>query len=182
MREYDQIGTSTSLTALTTKYAYDPLDQLLTVTDAKGNPTSAAYDTLGRMVTLVSKDTGLTEYRYDLNGNLKEKQTPNLRGQSRFITYAYDFNRLKTITYPNLTQVTYTYGSPMGAGDAAGNTAGRISKVTHEAGNETRTSRSPRQRQQDRDDAEPDVDDHRAAGSFRSRCSIRMTGSGACKT
>jgi RHS repeat-associated protein len=139
VREYDQIGTSTSLTTLTTKYAYDPLDQLLTVTDAKGNPTSSSYDTLGRMVTLVSKDTGLTEYRYDLNGNLKEKQTPNLRAQSRFITYAYDFNRLKTVTYPNLTQVTYTYGDPTGAGDVAGNTAGRISKVTYEAGNETRT-------------------------------------------
>jgi len=139
VREYDQIGTSTSLTPLTTKYVYDPLDQLLTVADAKGNVTTAVYDTVGQMVTLANPDAGQTDYRFDLNGNLKEKQTPVLRGQARVIAYAYDFNRLKTITYPTLTQVAYTYGASTEKGDANGNVAGRIKKVSYEAGNETRT-------------------------------------------
>ena len=77
MREFDQIGTSTDLTPLTTKYAYDPLDQLLRVTDAKENVTSTVYDTVGQIVTLTSPDAGQTEYRFDLNGNLKEQQTPS---------------------------------------------------------------------------------------------------------
>ena len=139
VREFNQIGTATTLTLLTTKYVYDRLDQLLNVTDALGKVTSTAYDTVGQMVSLTSPDAGQTEYRFDLGGNLREKQTPNLRGQSRFITYAYDFHRQKTITYPTLPQVSYTYGAPTETGDAAGNVAGRIKSVTYEAGSETRT-------------------------------------------
>jgi len=124
---------------LTTLYGYDALDQLLTVTDAKGNVTSTVYDTVGQMVTLTSPDAGRTEYRYDLGGNLREKQTPVLRGQSRFITYNYDADRLKTITYPSMPTVTYTYGDQTETGDLKGNRAGRIKSLTVEAGTETRS-------------------------------------------
>src|SRR5262249_1391518 len=122
-------------TLLTTVYGYDALDQLLTVTDAKGNVTSTVYDTVGQMVTLTSPDAGRTEYRYDLGGTLREKQTPVLRQQSRFIAYAYDPNseRLKTITYPSLPMVTYTYGTSTEGGDGNGNVAARIKTVTMEA-------------------------------------------------
>jgi RHS repeat-associated protein len=138
VQEFNTIGTATTLTTLTTKYAYDPLDQLLSVTDAKGNVTSAAYDSLGRMVTVTSPDAGQTEMRYDLAGNLGEKQTPTLRAQSKVIKYGYDFDRLKSITYPSLPTVTYTYGASTEKGDANGNRAGRIKTLTMEAGSEQR--------------------------------------------
>jgi len=138
VREFNQIGAATTLTPLTTSYLYDPLGQLLTVTDAKENVTSSVYDTVGEMVTVTNPDAGQTEYRFDLAGNLKEKQTAVLRAQSTVIAYNYDFNRLKNVTYPSLTQVTYTYGGPTEKGDAAGNVAGRIKKVTYESGDETR--------------------------------------------
>ena len=111
MREFNTLGTSPTLTAITTGYKYDALDQLLSVTDSSGDVTFSVYDTEGRMVNVASSDAGVLEYRYDLNGNLKEKQTSTLLAQSRVITYGYDFNRLKSITYPNLPQVTYAYGT-----------------------------------------------------------------------
>ena len=138
VREYDQIGTSTSLTALTTKYAYDPLNQLVTVTDAKGNVTSAVYDTVGKLVSLTNPDAGRTDYRFDLNGNLKEKQTAVLRGASQTIKYAYDFNRLKLIDYPTSPDVSYVYGGPTEGGNTAGNLAGRVKQVTFDNGSELR--------------------------------------------
>jgi RHS repeat-associated protein len=139
VREFNTVGTSSTLTPITTKYGYDPLGQLLSVTDYSGNVTNSDYDSEGRMVNVVSSDTGWIELRYDLNGNLKEKQTPTLRALSKIIAYGYDFNRLKTVTYPNLPQVVYSYGNAASRGDAFGNVAGRITQVTHEAGNETRT-------------------------------------------
>ena len=83
VQEFNTVGTATTLTTLTTKYAYDPVDQLLSVTDAKGNVTSAAYDTVGELVTLISPDSGQIDSRFDLAGNLKEKQTPVLQPPTR---------------------------------------------------------------------------------------------------
>jgi RHS repeat-associated protein len=138
VREFNKIGTATTLTTLTTKYAYDPLDELLSVTDAKGNLVSSTYDTLGQMITLSSPDTGLTEHRFDLAGNIKEKQSAVLRAANQTIKYVYDFNRLKTIDYPTSTDVTYTYGGPTEGGNTAGNLAGRIKSVAFDSGSELR--------------------------------------------
>jgi YD repeat-containing protein len=48
VQELNTIGTATSLGTLTTKYAYDPIDELLSVTDAKGNVTSSGMTRSGR--------------------------------------------------------------------------------------------------------------------------------------
>ena len=138
VREFNQIGTATTLTALTTKYVYDALDQLLVVVDAKENVTSTGYDTVGQMISLTNPDAGLTEYRYDLNGNLKEKQTAVLRAASQTIKYEHNFNRLRLINFPASTDVVYTYGAPNESGNAAGNLAGRIKQVTYDGGSELR--------------------------------------------
>ena len=138
IREFNQIGNSTTLSPLTTRYTYDRLDQLLNVVDAVGNTTTAEYDSVGRMVTLTSPDAGRTEYRFDLNGNLGAKETPVLRAQNKLIKYEYDFNRLRKVDYPSMTDTTYTYGGPGEGGDTNGNRAGRIKQVTSEGATEQR--------------------------------------------
>jgi RHS repeat-associated protein len=124
---------ATTPTTLTTKYAYDVLDELLNVKDAKGNVTTATYDSIGRMVTLSSPDAGLTQYRYATTGNLGAKQTANLRALNQAIQYQYDANRLKAIVYPTTTAVTYAYGAQAKKGDGT-NSVGRLLQETSEAG------------------------------------------------
>jgi RHS repeat-associated protein len=139
VREYNAVGTSTTLSPLTTRYGYDPLDQLVTATDPLGNVTTAEYDSVGQMVAITSPDAGRTEYRYDFSGNLGAKQTPQLATQGKLIRYLYDFNRLKQIDEPTMPDVTYTYGGPTEKGNAAGNVAGRVKQVTSEGSTEQRT-------------------------------------------
>ncbi len=119
-----------------TSYVYDPLRQITDVTDDQGNITLAEYDNFGRMTALDSPDMGRTTYGFDLASNLTTKQTANLATEGTAITYAYDFNRLETVTYPTFTEnnVTYTYGAP----GAADNRANRIVTVTSEGGVEER--------------------------------------------
>ena len=134
VEEYNRLGTSTSLTTLTTRYSYNPLSELLAVRDAKGNETRASYDTLGQLVNLDNRDTGRTEYRYDLGGNLAFKQTAELRARNAAIRYQYRFNRLERIDYPFTKDVVYTYGES----GAPSNRAGRIATVEDESGIESR--------------------------------------------
>ena len=119
-----------------TSYVYDPLRQITDVIDDQGNVTLAEYDNFGRMTVLNSPDMGRTVYGFDLASNLVTKQTANLAASGTAITYAYDFNRLSTVTYPEFTEnnVTYTYGAP----GAANNRANRIVTVTSEGGTEER--------------------------------------------
>jgi RHS repeat-associated protein len=138
--EVNRVGTAFpngTPTVLTTRYTYDPLSQLTQVQDANGNLTTASYDSRGLMVKLVSADAGQTEWRYDVGGKLGAKETANLRAQAKVITYGYDINRLKTITYPTSLPVTYSYGASSEAGPSHGNLAGRIKQVTDESGVET---------------------------------------------
>jgi YD repeat-containing protein len=139
VKEYNQIGASTSLTPLITQYQYNPMSELVKVIDAKLKETTATYDTLGQMVALTSPDAGKTEYLYDLNGNLGAKQTAVLAAQSKFIKYEYEpsSNRLTKINYPTMTDVTYVYGSKDEKG-GTGNLAGRVKQVTMEGGSELR--------------------------------------------
>ncbi|HET6148598.1 MAG TPA: hypothetical protein VFH68_13775 [Polyangia bacterium] len=41
VREFNTVGTATTVSALTTRYTYDPLDEMLTATDANANVTAA---------------------------------------------------------------------------------------------------------------------------------------------
>ena len=121
-----------------TFYGYDLLGNASTVTDAKGNVTTGTYDSLSRLVSLSSPDAGRSDWRYALTGLLQEKQTANLRAASQLIKYVYTTNRLTTIDYPTMTDVTYTYGTSAQTGDSNGNIAGRIAAVTMEGGTESR--------------------------------------------
>lgn len=133
VQEHNTIGGT--LRTLLTRYAYNPLNELLSVTDARGNVTSSQYDTVGRMVRLTSPDQGETEWRYDLVGNLRVKETARLRAANQLIRYEYDFNRLRRIDYPGAeVDVTYEYGTPAEAGNAAGNLAGRLKREISEPG------------------------------------------------
>ncbi|WP_437780382.1 SpvB/TcaC N-terminal domain-containing protein [Sorangium sp. So ce1097] len=124
-------------TPIVTQYRYNAVSDLVEVEDAHGNVTTATFDTLGRMVSLNSPDAGLIEWEYDLVGNLREKQTAKLRASSQRITYQYDYNRLRQVTYPTSTPRVYSYGGPELAGDENGNVAGRVMTETSEAGERT---------------------------------------------
>jgi len=130
IKEYNQ-GT-----AIWTSYAYDPLKQITKVIDDKNNTTTITYDSLGRRTTIDNPNTGKTETVYDLASNVTAKITANLKNEGKQINYDYDYNRLKSITYPNFTQnnITYEYG----ASGASDNRAGRITKVKDRSGTEER--------------------------------------------
>jgi RHS repeat-associated protein len=118
----------------TTRYLYDPVAQLQTVIDASGNRTEVRYDLGGRTSSLASPDSGLTEYTYDAAGNLVAKVDPNLRKAGLALRYQYEFNRVTRVVRPYSGDVTFAYGAP----GAAENAAGRITRVVDEAGQETR--------------------------------------------
>jgi RHS repeat-associated protein len=124
---------------LRTSYAYDPLKQITTVTDNNTNLTRVEYDTFGRRTAIDSPDAGRTAFSYDLADNLTAKETANLRATGQKISYAYEFTRLKTISYPVFPEnnVTYTYG-PASLKGQPGNRVGRITKITDAAGTEER--------------------------------------------
>jgi RHS repeat-associated protein len=123
-----------------TSYAYDALKQVVRIVDDRNNVTSVAYDNLGRRTVIDNPDSGRTETRYDLASNVIAKITANLRAANQQINYDYDFKRLTAITYPSFpgNNVSYTYGGPGAAGDANGNRAGRISRITSQMGQEER--------------------------------------------
>lgn len=115
-----------------TSYAYDPLDQIVSVADDRNNVTRAEYDNFGRRVAIDSPDAGRTTFEFDLASNLRKKVTANLRAASQDIAYAYDFNRLNAIVYPQFPEnnVAYTYGAP----GATENRANRVQRMTAESG------------------------------------------------
>ncbi len=117
---------------LWTSYQYDALDQIVAVTDDKNNVTQAAYDNFGRRVMIDSPDSGKTESVFDLASNLTAKVTANLRAAGQQVSYAYDYNRLASITYPQHPEnnAAYTYGGP----GAPFNQAGRLAAMTAEGG------------------------------------------------
>ncbi|HEX8081624.1 MAG TPA: SpvB/TcaC N-terminal domain-containing protein [Jatrophihabitans sp.] len=119
-----------------TSYAYNPLGELTTVKDNSNNTTQQSFDNLGRRTVIDNPDTGKTQTNYDLASNPISKVTANLRATSQQIEYKYDYDRLTSITYPRFpaNNVTYAYGAPGGSD----NRAGRITRVTDQAGSEDR--------------------------------------------
>lgn len=124
-------------TPIWTSYLYDPLNELIQVTDDHGNATTQTYDNLGRGTSIDNPDTGLIQISYDLAGNQIARVTPNLRATGKQITYGYDYSRLTSVSYPDNPQnnVTYTYGAP----GAAGNAAGRVTQIVDASGTRLRS-------------------------------------------
>jgi RHS repeat-associated protein len=118
-------------------YTYNPIGELLEVTHPNGYKTNYTYDKLGRKLSVNHPDAGLTTFEYDNANNLRRKQTPNLRKEIQeggYITYEYNFERLREILYPKniFNRVTYTYGEP----GATYNRAGRLTLVEDGSGGE----------------------------------------------
>jgi len=120
---------------LWTSYDYDALKQIVQVEDHAHNKTLVNYDNFGRRTLIDNPDTGITQMAYDLASNLTTKTT----AKGDVITYAYDYSRLKSISYPRYVgnNVTYEYGAAGTKGNGK-NQVGRIIKVTHAAGTESR--------------------------------------------
>lgn len=95
--------------SIVTSFSYDNINQLVKVTDAMGKETLSEYDMAGRRTKVTHPASGTTTFGYDGAGNLLWKYTANKDS----IRYAYDFNRLKSITYPqhHENDVKYTYGN-----------------------------------------------------------------------
>lgn len=115
-----------------TSYAYNPLREITEVVDDHLDVTRASYDNFGRRTVVDSPDSGRTELGYDLADNLTSRVTAKLAEQQLAIEYDYDFNRLRAIRYPVFpdNNVTYTYGGP----GAANNAANRVSQLVDGAG------------------------------------------------
>ncbi|MFV0390560.1 MAG: toxin TcdB middle/N-terminal domain-containing protein, partial [Paludibacteraceae bacterium] len=109
---------------IATHFEFDGINRLTAVTDAMGMQTLSEYDMADRRTKVTHPASGTTEYKYDPAGNLIEKLTANLQRIKKPVKYDYDFNRLKSITYPEnpKNNVKYTYGTP----DAADFRAGRL--------------------------------------------------------
>jgi RHS repeat-associated protein len=132
IKRFNQAGAQT----IWTSYRYDPLEQLTELRDDKDNRTTLTYDALGRRTAIDSPDGGRTETVYDLASNAIGRVTANLRATGKQVSFSYDFDRLTRVTYPDFpaNNVTYTYGGP----GATQNRAGRIVRVTDQAGSEER--------------------------------------------
>jgi len=98
---------------ITTRFEFDPINQLLKAIDNGNNETVSAYDMAGRRTSVVHPVSGTTDFRYDNASNLISKQTANLKQEGKQITYDYDFSHLIAINYPDNPQnnVKYTYGN-----------------------------------------------------------------------
>ena len=108
--------------AITTTFEYDGIQRLVRVTDADGNVTTSTYDYGNRRTEVNHPASGKTTFTYDGLGNVTSKQTANLAGEGKSITY--DYNRLTGINYPDHPEnnVKYYYGGR----NASQNRIGRL--------------------------------------------------------
>lgn len=94
-------------------YAYDGIGQLTSTTDCENNVTSYLYNTGGLVTRVTHPASGTTLYTYDRLGNVLSRQTAGLANEEKFIAYTYEYDRLKSVTYPDHPEnnVVLTYGS-----------------------------------------------------------------------
>ena len=109
---------------ITTSFEYDGIQRLVRVTDTEGNVTTSTYDMGDRRTEVNHPASGITSFTYDALGNVLTKQTANLAKEGKFITYDYDYQRLKGINYPDHPEnnVKYYYGGR----NASQNRIGRL--------------------------------------------------------
>ena len=109
---------------ITTTFEYDGIQRLVRVTDTEGNVTTSTYDMGDRRTEVAHPASGKTTFTYDALGNVTSKQTANLAGEGKSITYDYDYNRLTGINYPDHPEnnVKYYYGGR----NASQNRIGRL--------------------------------------------------------
>ncbi|GHT17512.1 hypothetical protein FACS189429_1760 [Bacteroidia bacterium] len=109
---------------ITTRFEFDPINQLLKAIDNGGNETVSAYDLAGRRTQVTHPVSGEMNFVFDNASNLLSKQTANLKAEGKTVAYEYEYNRLKGVTYPNHPEnnVRYTYGNK----NASYNRVGRL--------------------------------------------------------
>ena len=109
---------------ITTRFEFDPINQLLKAIDSGNNETVSAYDMAGRRTQVIHPASGVTNLKYDNASNLLSKQTANLEEEGKFITYDYEYSRLLSVNYPDHPEnnVKYSYGNK----NASHNRVGRL--------------------------------------------------------
>ncbi len=121
-----------------TNFTYNAIGELISYTDADNLTSEYTYDLLGRKTSFLHPDNGFTSYVYDKAGNLIQVQTANLASTNQFINYAYNYNRLSSVTFPpiagssNISNVCYLYGAP-----GSGNNTGRLVELSDATGTRT---------------------------------------------
>jgi RHS repeat-associated protein len=120
-------------------FAWNGLGELLASTDAENFTTTYQYDMLGRCTQRTHPDAGTDRYEFDKAGNLTARQTQKLINSGSKINYAYHYNRLTDITYPENPQnnVHYTYGEPNNPAHQIARAMGRIFSQTDASGGQT---------------------------------------------
>jgi len=99
-------GPTDHQTNVTTRYAYDPVDNLTTMADANGEKTTFSYDLLDRLTEEINPLHHKWQYEYDAVGNSKTRADAN----GDVTRYTYDADDLLTrINYPDGAGVSFDY-------------------------------------------------------------------------
>ncbi len=99
-------GPTDHQTNVTTRYAYDPVDNLTTMADANDEKTTFSYDLLDRLTEEINPLHHKWQYEYDAVGNLKTRADAN----GDVTRYTYDADDLLTrISYPDGAGVSFDY-------------------------------------------------------------------------
>jgi len=104
-----EVGEKNAGDTYSTRYVYNPRDELTRITDHQGNVFSFTFDSLGRKTLLDDPDLGVWSYAYDAVGNLVSQTD----GRGVIVNFNYDeLNRVLVIDYPADADVSYLYDTP----------------------------------------------------------------------
>ena len=120
---------------ITSKYAYNAINEMIEAVDGDQNTISFTYDWLGRKTQMDHPDGGATTFVFDAASNLTQKITANLAATEEAIDFTYEYERPVNITYPQFPKnnVTYIYGN---SGEDF-NVAGKMVSQQDATGNQT---------------------------------------------
>ena len=121
-------------TEIATLFLYDGIQRPRYTINCEGDTTSYTYDMLDRQTEVKHPASGTTKLSYDPAGNLLTKQTANLVDKGTMVSYAYDFDMLTSVTYPEHPEnnVRYIYGV-----NASDGRNGRVAMKTDASGGTT---------------------------------------------